>query len=153
MLFQSVLTYRWIVKPFTSPLQTCGNTKMKTNHWQFPVKAKWNSPPPRHPGGSRCRQQWKARKKVFLCKFKRVLISAWIAKPFTSPLHIVGNTKTKNNNWPYTRTSQMNIATSETSWRLPSSPIVDKNIRFYSEHSNMDWVPHGSPNPLFHRCK
>ena len=49
--------------------------------------------------------------------------------------------------------TRIKIAASEAPWRLPSPPIVEKNMWFPYVNSKVYWFTQGSPNPLFYRCK
>ena len=51
------------------------------------------------------------------------------------------------------RKTAARIAASEATWRLPSSPIVEKNMWFSYVNWKVYWFTQGSPNPLFYRCK
>ena len=51
------------------------------------------------------------------------------------------------------RKTAARIAAYEEYWRLPSSPIVEKNMWFPYVNSKVYWFTHGSPNLLFYRCK
>ena len=74
----------------------------------------------------------------------------WIAKPLYLPLQIFWEVKMKT---LFQKTAARTTA-SEQYWRLLTSPIVEKkHVHFPYVNSKVYWFTHGSPNPLFYRCK
>ena len=50
------------------------------------------------------------------------------------------------------RKTRTKIGDTERHWRLPSSPIVEKNMCIFYVNWKVSWFTHGSPNPLFYHC-
>ena len=113
-------------------------------------------------------------KKIFKRIFKRIfkpkciLFFILVRKRKTSRIDV----KKKSNSLHFGKENRKTAArmrATEATWRLPSSPIVEKKTMWFSyvswkvywfwslcktiHFSKVDWFTQGSPNPLFYRCK
>ena len=83
---------------------------------------------------------------VFLCNLKRVLIYTWVAKPFILPLQMFALSKIKI-------TVGKNSNETRRIWATLAAPVVAYNEKNNMWFACVNWFTHGSPNPLFYRCK